>query len=293
MDESIMDEPIMNQPIMKMNTYLVLSKTVTFTFLLGYVLSVFFLAHQLYVQARVAARVEAQVEVQAGAQAQEGEDKTEAQVQAQPQVDVVPYESQYFKQLDEMPDKLLDTDELAVIGENVLIEDTPKGQVYMLYNTGTETFDYYTDKVVDITYEMLDTVARLFAITFRCKQICVNYKEELQKGERNMLSEIEFDQLKKELAEKNLTSTTKERSVFAAYKSYNKKTGNNVEKKYYILTEKANRFKYKGKISEYEQSIKKKTDEESTLADSIKISYSEFKRLQQEQLERENAKKEQ
>ena len=99
-----------------------------------------------------------------------------------------------------------------------------------------------------------------------------------------MLSEIEFDKLKKELDERNLVNNSnKERSVFASYKKYNKKNGNNVEKKYYIVTEKANRFKYKGKISDYEKEQKKAAEAE-TKPNCINISYSEFKRLQQVQL---------
>ena len=275
MNEPIMNEPFMNEPFMNFNQFIAVSDTISYTFLLGYILAVVFLAHLLYEQAQALDRARARLE----------EEDLEEDLEED-----APYESQYFKQLEAMPDKALDKEELAVISQHVLIEETPKGKVYMLYNAGTETFDYYTDKCVDVTYEMLDTVARLFALTFHCKQICVNYKEEIQKGERNRLSEIEFDQLKKELAEKIINNTNtlnKERSVFATYKTYNKKTGNNVAKKYYIVTEKANRFKYKGKITEYEQRLKKKAEEESTYADSIKISYSEFKRLQQEQQERE------
>jgi hypothetical protein len=189
------------------------------------------------------------------------------------------YESQYFKQLEDMPDLPLSQDELTRIGHHVLIEETPKGIVHMGYNITTETFDYYTDHFVDVTYEMLDTVARLFAITFHCKQVCVNYREEVRKGEQNMLSEIEFDKLKKEIEERKVkNSSNKERSVFASFKNYNKNVGSsgNVSKKYYIVTEKANRFKYKGKISDYEKA-QKKTAEEATV-NCVRISYSDYKR---------------
>lgn len=189
------------------------------------------------------------------------------------------YESQYFKQLEDMPDQPLSADELTCIGHHVLIEETPKGIVHMGYNVTTETFDYYTDHFVDVTYEILDTVARLFAITFHCKQVCVNYREEVRKGEQNMLSEIEFDKLKKEIEERKVkNSSNKERSVFASFKNYNKNVGSsgNVAKKYYIVTEKANRFKYKGKISDYEKA-QKKTAEEATV-NCVRISYSDYKR---------------
>jgi hypothetical protein len=88
-----------------------------------------------------------------------------------------------------------------------------------------------------------------------------------------MLTEIEFDKLQKERAKDN--DTDKVRSVFASFKSYNKKNGNNVAKKYYIITAQANRFKYKGKLKDY-----KKTTGEHVTTKGINISYSDFKRLQ-------------
>jgi hypothetical protein len=190
----------------------------------------------------------------------------------------IPYESQYFEQLEAMPEKELTPEELAVISGHQLIEDTPKGRVYMAYNTNTGTFEYYTDKFSEISYEILDTVARLFTITFVCKQICVNYREEIKNGEHKMLSDIEYDKL---MAEKQVENNNnkKERSVFATFKSYNKKTGNNVDKKYYVITEKANKFKYKGKLEEYDKLMYKKVMGEEVK----KISYSDFKRWQEQQ----------
>lgn len=187
--------------------------------------------------------------------------------------DALLYEGQYFKQLEEMPETELSPEELAVISQHVLIETTPKGIVHMSYNDKTDMFDYYTDKYTDITYEILDTVARLFAITFRCKQVCVNYREELRKGEQKMLSEIEFDTLQKDIKERQLANNT-ERSVFATFKGYNKKNGN-VVKKYYIMTEKANKFKYKGKI------LLKETTKEEEEKTQVNISYNDFKMMQE------------
>jgi hypothetical protein len=195
----------------------------------------------------------------------------------------VVYESQYFDQLEEMPDKQLTTEELKSIGSHRLIEETPKGTINMGYNVDNETFEYYTDKFTDISYEILDTVARLFTITFQCKQICINYRKEIEEGENNMLSEIEYDNMMKEKEadrEKN-QEKEKERSVFAKFKTYNKKNGNNVAKKYYIITEKSNKFKYKGKLEDYEKVIKKESQEESN-KNVKQISYADFKKLQED-----------
>ena len=179
------------------------------------------------------------------------------------------YESQYFTELEELTDREIDSD----IGGHTLIEETPNGIVHMKYNMETGIFEYYTDKFSDMTYEILDTVARLFAVTFNCKRICVNYRDEIQNGTNKMLSEIEFDKLMLSKEQEADAVKEKERSVFASFKKYNKKTGNNVDKKYFVITEKANRFKFKGKIVEC-------TDASANVVDDyIKISYSEFKKL--------------
>ena len=271
------------------DTFLEIYDTIMLTFLMGSGIAFTLLAYVLYgwtgpVEGADMEGWDTDEEGEAEDEGECEEDEGEGEEgEGEEEGEDVKYEGQYFQQLEDLPENELSAEELAVISEHVLMEETPKGMVYMSYNAEMQTFDYYTDKFVDVTYEILDTVARLFAITFLCKQVCVNYREEVQKGEQNMLSEIEFDKLKKELEERNRINATnnKERSVFATYKTYNKKNGNNVEKKYYIVTEKANRFKYKGKISDYEKLQQKAAAE--TNPKGINISYSEFKRLQQAQ----------
>jgi hypothetical protein len=188
------------------------------------------------------------------------------------------YESQYFEQLEEMQNKILSSAEFKLIACHRLKEETPKGVVIMSYNTETGVFDYYTDKFADISYEILDTVARLFAITYDCKQICVNYRNEIKNGENKMLSQIEFDKMQKEKEANKELDKSKERSVFATFKSYNKKSSNNVDKKYYIITENANRFKYKGKLSDYEKMLIKDEFVPKT-GPKIGLSYSDYKQM--------------
>lgn len=191
------------------------------------------------------------------------------------------YEQQHFDSLEALTDRALSSEELnQLLSNRFLTEETPKGTVVMSYNVDAESFEYYTDKYSELTYETLDTVARLFTCTFDCKQICVNYRAEVENGKTKMLSEIEYDKIKKELLEQNIKER-EQKSVFASFKSYNKKSGNNVEKKYYVITEKANRFKYKGKLSDYQNMIDKpKADER---ASSNTLSYAEYKRILTEQ----------
>jgi len=187
----------------------------------------------------------------------------------------ITYEQRHFDTLNNLPDTILTPQELGLLAKIPLVENTPKGIVIMFYNAETSSFEYYTDKHTDISYEILDTVARLFTIQFNCKQICVNYQREVENGKIKMLSEIEYDKLCKDKQEQNI-KMREQGSVFASFKSYNKKTGNNVDKKYYIVTDNANRFKYKGKISDYEKFINKSKTDETTSCN--KLSYAEYKR---------------
>jgi len=190
--------------------------------------------------------------------------------------DDINYEQQHFDALEALTDRALTPEELKeLVSGQYVTEETPKGVVVMSYNVDAGSFEYYTDKFADMSYETLDTVARMFTVVYDCKQICVNYRAEVENGKTKMLSDIEYDTLMKENKEKMIQEREKG-SVFASFKSYNKKTGNNVSKKYFVMTENANRFKYKGKLSDYQKLIDKpRVDEESS---SKKISYAEYKR---------------
>jgi hypothetical protein len=152
----------------------------------------------------------------------------------------------FFDELESLPERELAKQELEELRLNTIEEETPEGKVIMSYNSDTESFWYYADSK-SIPYSSLDAVARLYAVTYNCKNICVNYKEEWERGKERANKEKESD-LKRREEEKD---KPKPKSIFAKFKGYNKKQGADDEKKkYYIITEKANKFKYKGKISE-------------------------------------------
>jgi hypothetical protein len=185
------------------------------------------------------------------------------------------YINRHFDTLEGLSDNVLSSDQLReLISEQYVSEETPKGIVVLSYNIGTDSFEYYTDKCSDISYEILDSVARFFTVKLNCKQICVNYKAEIENGTNKMLSDIEYDKLIKENKEK-MMQEREEGSVFASFKSYNKKSGNNVDKKYYVITDKANRFKYKGKIIDYEKIRDAAKEKKETCKN---ISYCDYKR---------------
>ena len=193
----------------------------------------------------------------------EESDETSSDDETNSDDEEVNYEQLHFDALEELIDEALSPEDLKkVISGQHLSEATPKGIVVLSYNS-------------DMSYEILDTVARLFTCKFNCKQICVNYRAEIENGKTKMLSEIEYDKLIKENKEKMIQEREKG-SVFASFKSYNKKTGNNVNKKYFVITENANRFKYKGKLSDYQKILDKPLADEGV--SSKKISYADYKR---------------
>jgi len=70
---------------------------------------------------------------------------------------VVLYEDKY---------KEFPSENLPTKPNNILIEQTPIGNVIMFYNS---RFEFYADKT--IPYRFLETVARKYVITFKCKDI--------------------------------------------------------------------------------------------------------------------------
>ena len=105
----------------------------------------------------------------------------------------------------------------------------------MFYNVDNGTFNYYCDDK-NISYIFLDAIARKYAITYDCKCICVNFREEWKKAKKIAYEEQE----KKEAQEKEVQEkagqekNNEKKSIFAQYKSYEKTMLDNVLLIYFI-----------------------------------------------------------
>jgi len=77
---------------------------------------------------------------------------------------VVLYEDKYKGKF-----QLLDSN-LPTNTNNIIIEETPVGNVIMFYNS---RFEFYADKT--IPFRFLETVARKYVVTFQCKNIYVEH----------------------------------------------------------------------------------------------------------------------
>jgi hypothetical protein len=175
----------------------------------------------------------------------------------------VEYDHLYYDELDTLEDRVLEKEDLEKLEKVVVREKTPNGEVIMTYNHNTESFCYYCDDK-NIKYMVLDTVARKFTIDNNCKSICVNYKAEFEKAKVAIMADqvtttAATEQTSDE-SETNPPPPVVKRSIYAKFKNYNttkkeektENTGTVTKRdKIYILTDKANRFTYKGRLSTY------------------------------------------
>jgi hypothetical protein len=70
---------------------------------------------------------------------------------------------------------------------NILMENTPNGNVLIFYDSTKDSFVYYSDKV--IPYRFLDTVGRKYAIHFKCKNVYIIDKSQA----KNHKSRLKID----------------------------------------------------------------------------------------------------
>ena len=176
------------------------------------------------------------------------------------------YERSYYNEFEALEEKDHGEDFLKELGNMWTIEDTPYGEIIMTYKADNEAFWYYSERR-NVPYRILDAVARRFAIDNDCKSVCVNYKEEFEKGKNAVVAA-------KEVSAKSPVSggSTRKKKPLATFKSYNMKKGNYHDRKY-IITENANRFTYKGNTTEWQD-----PNEASCMKGDAPLTYADFKR---------------
>lgn len=179
------------------------------------------------------------------------------------------YCTRYYEEFQALATRVLTDDELLNLNTKIVREYVAeKVEVILTYDKNTETFWYYTDKLKDVSYDMLETVARKFAIENDCKAICLASEAEAEEASEAEAAPSEAAPASTEAAPA---------SVFAKFKSYN--TGfkgappnfTSVVK----VVEQMNHFRYKGKLSDYDATTKKKIEEPT-------LDYQAFKKLSEE-----------
>ena len=176
---------------------------------------------------------------------------------------------------------------LNTLINNVIMENTPLGNVIMMYDNNRETFNFYSDNM--IPYRFLETVARKYVITYNCRPLYIDMEEELKIYETKMLDHEETEK------QTNLAPQSEsKKNVFAKFKSYNtegksghvgkvpgpqnsvqnKDTGDKHKNRKIILKDNANRYSCQGKIQNF--SIIKRP-EKKLLSKKLAMSFATFK----------------
>ena len=180
------------------------------------------------------------------------------------------------------------------------MEYTTQGNIIMSWDQSRETFTYYADHV--IPYRFLEVVARRYVIENDCKELYIDMEEEIAAAEKKK-QEAEEKKVAEDLQDTTVTEPKK--NVFAKLKSYNREnsiksattdlkraaggpratnsvisaTNASSTSAPSILKERANRFSYQGRISNF--SFLKKVDRRVT-DKTYALSFSDFKKMQQQ-----------
>lgn len=202
------------------------------------------------------------------------DDDTDTDTDTDTDMDTI-LEDMYYEELNALDVREMTKEELDALQKKMVEVDTPDGLVKMTYNHSTESFWYYTDNK-SIHYKYLDAVARHFTIVNNCRKICVNYKEEYEKGISFIKEKLIAD---KEKLDQQMDQVEK-KSVFAKFKNYKVNDQTKQTKKNYILTDKANQFRFAGSMIEYDNELKINRQQENQSSEGIPtMDYATFKKL--------------
>ena len=176
----------------------------------------------------------------------------------------------------------LSEDELASLNTKIVREEVAdEVEVILTYDKTTETFWYYTDKLKEISYDILETVAQKFAIEHDCKAIFLQVVPEPGAASLGALGAASLGAAALEPAALEPACEVEQNkiekpSVFAKFKDYNIGGKGSVPNFTSVIKviEQMNHFRYRGKICDYEATLKaeKKSEEKS-------IDYASYKKL--------------
>jgi len=189
------------------------------------------------------------------------------------------YEEKYDEEYEKLEESELVEDELKELKNNSLIETTPMGDVLMFYDQDYEYFKYYSDKK-EVSYKILETVAKKYVITNDCKQIYTDMNDEIMRQQEKNKGEAETSEAETSEAETSEAETGEaetgepnEVSVFATLKTYNVKGNKGNDSQNVYIKEKINIYKYGGRIEEY--TLIKNSAKDKVL----RLDFASFKRM--------------
>ena len=172
-----------------------------------------------------------------------------------------------FVLLDKRP---LTEDDLEHLQKKMVTETTDFGDIIMTYHRPTEAFWYYTDHLKEVSYTLLEAVARKFMVEHNCGGLSPTVSP--------TVSPIK--------AEDSLLSATQEglaggQNPFAKFKKYNTGSNSANANSNSANSNNANHFRYKGKLYEHADLQMKKNQEDAVDAVPT-MTYAAFKQLMEE-----------
>ena len=201
------------------------------------------------------------------------------------------FEDKYLEEYRNLPNEDLTKEQLDGLKNNIVIENTPLGNVVMFFDNKKETFVFYSD--LTMPYRYLEVVGRKYVTTYKCKNLYVDMEEQLKAAEEKKKQKQEPVQdvvLESKNPEKQTNTANTKKDVFAKFKTYNnsvtkevvaapaKNAGNKdvtkKENENALLKDNANKYRYEGKLANYNflQPVDKKQ-----LDKRLAMSWADFK----------------
>ena len=197
---------------------------------------------------------------------------------------VIPFGEKYIIEFRNMENIEQTEERLNGLKNNIVIENTPLGNVIMFYDNNKESFVFYSDSTMP--YRYLEVVGRKYVLTYKCKQLYVDMEEEIQNA-KDKKTKAEENK-KNEETNSNSNSTLKKSNVFAKMKCYNKaftKYSCSVPSKSQVymktdsenfIKENANRYTCEGRLANYNilQHVDKKNTDKR-----LAMTFADFKKI--------------
>jgi hypothetical protein len=176
------------------------------------------------------------------------------------------YSMHYMTEYELLEDRELTESDIAQLQDKTVTETTDFGDIVMMYNQNTESFWYYTDHLKEVSYSLLEAVARKYVVEYKCKRL---YKCSASTNKPSTDTDISETQQEESAAP----------SPFAKFKKYN--TGKAATLNFTTgvdVVEQTNHFRYKGKLYELKTNV---TQDDST-SSVPSMTYAKFKELLEE-----------
>ena len=190
------------------------------------------------------------------------------------------YTDKYVDEFKALTRRELTKEEMVLLNTKFVRETMPdENVVIMTYDINLECFCYYTDHLKDVNYDMLETIARKFAIDYDCKFICVEAENDDADYEHVKTPDNDAE-LVESAHDKPVVAESEPKSVFAKFKKYNtggKGATPNFNPPVKVI-EQSNHFRFKGKLCDYEE-YKTNEDKKQKSKNEPVLDYANYKIL--------------